>query len=141
MNKKHVFNSIAVLLLFASVLFALKHYVLDPPDKVDLSLKESIYKLDAKTVIDLIKNEDKNTLEAEQIIEIEGVIKKISYLNNRITILLGFDGKENAFVICDMESNQAIKVKELSTNDTIRLKGVFKGFLEDAIFLNCIISE
>ncbi len=141
MSRKSLLNIGLLLAVLLLAFFITKHLVWDKPDAIDLSAKTPVYKLDAKTVIDFIQNEDENNLKAEQVIEVEGVVKKISYLNNRITILLGADGKENAFIICDMESNQTNKVSKIAANDTIRLKGVFKGILEDAIFLNCIISE
>ncbi|GAB1858205.1 hypothetical protein MHTCC0001_30420 [Flavobacteriaceae bacterium MHTCC 0001] len=140
MKRKHILY-LAVLLAFVLAVGIVKYVVWDKPDSVNISLKTPIRRLDAKTVIDLINDADKHIIQAEQIIEIEGIVKKISYLNNRITILLGSDDKDNAFVICDMDSNQSEEVKKLSINDTIKLKGVFKGFLEDAIFLNCIITE
>ncbi|GGD05409.1 OB-fold protein [Hyunsoonleella pacifica] len=141
MSRKSIFNIVLFLTVFILAFFVAKHFIWDKPDTYDLSQKEPIHKFDAQTVIDFIQNEGKNNLKAEQVIEVEGIVKKISYLNNRITILLGVDGKERAFIICDMESNQTEKVSKVKTNDTIKLKGVFKGILEDAIFLNCIISE
>ncbi|TBN04411.1 hypothetical protein EYD45_07275 [Hyunsoonleella flava] len=141
MSRTSIVNIGLFLAVLVLAFFIAKHLVWDKPDTTDLSYRTPVYKLDAETVINFIQNEDSNNLKAEQVIEVEGVVKKITYLNNRITILLGADGKENAFVICDMESNQAEKVANVATKDTITLKGVFKGVLEDAIFLNCIISE
>ncbi len=119
----------------------MKQAVWDKPDTVDLSIEQPVYSLDAKTVIDLIQNKSNNDIEVDQVIEVEGIVKKISYLNNRTTILLGAKETDNTFIICDMEPNQSENVSKVSTNDTIKLKGVFKGALEDAIFFNCIISE
>ncbi|MBC31655.1 MAG: hypothetical protein CMH48_12535 [Muricauda sp.] len=87
------------------------------------------------------KNENEHFLEAEKIVEIEGVIKEINSLNNRITILLEGGAAESACVICDMQADQTDDLKDYRPKDTIRLKGVFKGFLKDAIFLNCVISQ
>ncbi|WP_203257029.1 OB-fold protein [Hyunsoonleella ulvae] len=141
MKRTSILNTGLLAAILILVFFVAKYFVWDKPDAIDISQKEAVHKFDAQTVIDFIQNEDKNLLQAEQIIEVEGIVKKISYLNNRTTILLGIDGKENAYVICDMKNNQTEKVAKVTTNDTIRLKGVFKGILEDAIFLNCIISE
>ena len=99
------------------------------------------HRLEAKAIIDLINNENNSLLEPEQIVEIEGVIKEINYRNNRITIYLGSNNNTKAFVICDMQKNQKEEILNLNQKDTIKLKGVFKGFLEDAIFLNCVISK
>lgn len=97
--------------------------------------------LNAETLISHFKKEDDYYLEPEKIVEIEGTIKEINSINNRITILLEGGSDESACVICDMKTDQTIGIEKFGPKDTIRLKGVFKGFLKDAIFLNCIISQ
>ena len=74
----------------------------------------------------------------EKIIEVRGEIRDISYLNNRYTIYL-YGGDEINSLICDMNPDQIDQVKALKTGQTVVLKGVCKGFLMDAIFLNCVI--
>ena len=114
---------------------------MDTPDEINVSDAAPVHKLNAKTVIELIKKEGASSIQPEQIVEVEGIVKEINYLNNRISILLGSENVANAFVICDMQRDQDMAIAEINLNDTVRLKGVFKGFLEDAIFLNCIISK
>lgn len=97
--------------------------------------------LNAETLISHFEKENDYYLEPEKIVEIEGTIKEINSINNRITILLEGGANESACVICDMQTDQTIGIENLRPKDTIRLKGVFKGFLKDAIFLNCIISQ
>ncbi|WP_420604068.1 OB-fold protein [Flagellimonas sp.] len=75
----------------------------------------------------------------EKVVEITGEIKDINELNNRLTIILGRSDKEHPSIICDMAKNQKDYIKGLSVNDTIVIKGIYKGFLKDAIFLNCIV--
>ena len=140
-KKNSIFSSVLVILIAALSFYFLKVVVLESSYSVDVLKVEPVYKLDVKTVIDLIKNEDKNFIEVEQVVEVNGIIKEINYLNNRITILLGTGNKESAHVICDMRSDQKEEVSRLNPNDTIKLKGVFKGFLADAIFLNCVITH
>ena len=84
-------------------------------------------------------NTETNSLQPEQLVEIEGCIKEINTRNSRHTILL--KGKKDAspYVICDMQTGQEKELKLLKENDTIKVKGIFKGFLKDAIFLHCII--
>ena len=38
-----------------------------------------------------------------------------------------------------MRTEQAEMVRKLKEGDKIKLKGVFKGFLMDAIMLNCVL--
>lgn len=114
---------------------------LNSPDVVDLARVEPTYRLEAQTIIDLGKNQDNNYLKIENVVEINGVVKEVNNLNNRITVLLGTNKDELSCIICDMQSDQKDKITKLKPNDTIKIKGIFKGFLQDAIFLNCVISE
>ncbi|WP_045803034.1 OB-fold protein [Flagellimonas lutaonensis] len=111
------------------------------PRQINILEAEPELYLDAETLIAHVKNENEHFLEAEKIVEIEGVIKEINSLNNRITIFLEGGAEESACVICDMQADQTDDLKDYRPKDTIRLKGVFKGFLKDAIFLNCVISQ
>jgi len=129
------------LVIILSAYFFFNKFYLQPSSAIDIVSKQPAYQLDVKAVLSLIDNEDINYIKPEEIIEVKGVIKEINYLNNRITILLGSDNNIRACVICDMQRNQEIKISSLKTQDTIKLKGVFKGFLTDAILLNCVISQ
>ena len=140
--KKHrILIGSLVILFIVLIFFFIKMVYLEKSNSIDISQKNPIHKLDVKTMIDLIKNEDKNFIKPDEVIEIDGVIKEINYLNNRITILLGTKGTESNYVICDMQSNQKTAIVELKPKDTIKLKGLFKGILADVILLNCVISN
>jgi len=82
-----------------------------------------------------------NSLQAEDIIGVEGVIKEINTLNNKQTIFLADSSRGNSSVLCDMQNNQKNRIQTLKLGDTIRVKGVFKGFLKDVILLNCVITN
>jgi hypothetical protein len=86
-------------------------------------------------------NTASSTLESEQLVEIEGRIKEINTLNSRYTILLKGSHDESPYIICDMQAGQEKELNLLQENDTIKVKGIFKGFLKDAIFLNCMITH
>lgn len=86
------------------------------------------------------ENEPYLTSLVDKVIAVEGVIKEINYVNQRHTILLGGGEEDLALVICDMQTDQAQKTGFLKQGDTVVLKGVFKGFLQDAVFLNCVLS-
>jgi len=76
----------------------------------------------------------------ESVISVEGTIKEINTLNNRRTIFLKGNSGEAASVLCDMQTNQSNRIQQLTSGDTIHLKGVFKGFLKDVILLDCVIT-
>ncbi len=141
MRKFRLLMGIALSVIGVAALLYLAVTYLNNPDFVDITRVEPNYRLEAQTIIDLGKNQNDNYLKTESIVEIKGVIKEINDLNNRITILLGTDKNELSCIICDMQSDQKEKITKLKPNDTIKIKGVYKGFLQDAIFLNCVISE
>lgn len=86
-------------------------------------------------------NTEINSLEPEQLVEIEGRIKGINTRNSRHTILLKGKEDKSPYIICDIQKGQEKELKLLTENDTIKVKGVFKGFLKDAVFLNCMITH
>lgn len=74
----------------------------------------------------------------EKIIEVEGIVKEVTFFNNRYTVLLQ-GGEEYMCIMCDMKENQIEQIKTLTKGDTVVLKGICKGFLMDAILLNCVL--
>ena len=140
-NKYRIFRIALIISLTSLTIFFFNKVYLGAFGSIDISSEIPVHKLDAKTVIDLIQEGDENVMKAEQVVQIEGVINEINYLNNRVTILLGSGKKDSAQVICDMQKNQTAKISKLKLKDTIKLKGIYKGSLADAIFLNCVISQ
>ena len=66
------------------------------------------------------KNEAKsNTLYAGKIIEITGIIKEITFLNDRTTVILK-SNSETFGVICDVNPNQQEKFKQLKQHQRIK---------------------
>jgi hypothetical protein len=45
------------------------------------------------------------------------------------------------FVLCQMQEDQNQDLVLLEEGDHVRVKGILKGFLKDAIMLNCIIIK
>ncbi|RKN05057.1 hypothetical protein D7035_21570, partial [Aquimarina sp. AD1] len=81
---------------------------------------------------------DANLIYKDKIVEVIGVVKEVTFLNDRNTIVLEGDNK-NSSVLCDMQSDQFKMVKNLKKGQKIELKGVCKGFLKDVILLNCML--
>ncbi len=99
------------------------------------------FRLKAENLISRIQDGNIEVPEVENVVEIEGVIKEINRLNGRLTVLLAGGNNESAGIICDMQSNQTNSISKFQPKDTILLKGVYKGFLKDAVFLNCVVSQ
>jgi len=74
----------------------------------------------------------------EKAIEVESEIKEITFREGVYTLILQ-GGYNNIFLLCEMQKNQNDLVKDLKAGDMVVVKGVFKGFLNDAILLHCII--
>lgn len=86
----------------------------------------------------IIDEDAANLMYRGKIIEVEGIVKDITFLNNRNTIFLYGKNKYSS-VICDMYPNQEGEIKDLKKGQKIKIKGVCKGFLKDAILLNCML--
>lgn len=86
-----------------------------------------------------VKASGEQYIEAETIVEIEGIIKEINHKNNRLTVILGANTGESSVIICDMDENQNSILEHYKPTDSIQIKGIYKGFLKDAILLNCIV--
>ncbi len=79
-----------------------------------------------------------NSMYTEQLIEIKGRVKEVTFLNHRNTIVL-YGNNNASYVLCDMQTSQKEKVKNLKQDQNVLIKGVCKGFLKDVIVLNCIL--
>nr|WP_205783246.1 hypothetical protein [Allomuricauda hymeniacidonis] len=109
------------------------------PKKVTLTTETEI-RVQAKDLLAsfLTDEASANKKYVERIIEVQGIVKEITFFNNRYTVLLQGDG-EYVCIMCDMEDDQQSQVEKLSVGDPIILKGICKGFLMDAILLNCVL--
>ncbi len=139
-KKFGLITGILTLVAIICVFLYLRMHVLQTSD-LDIAEEVPSYEWDAGTMLNLFARNGGDYIDAESIVLIEGVIKEINYLNNRTTIILEGNTKQSSHVICDMQTNQKDAISMFSSKDTITLKGVYKGFLKDAIFLNCIITK
>ncbi len=104
----------------------------------------------AKTEISLTANElltelngnDEERFEQyiEKAMEIEGTIYQVTYRAGRYSLLLRGD-KIDKLVLCEMQKDQTPLIELLKVGDQVKVKGILKGFLMDAILLNCIVLE
>jgi len=137
MKLKFYKSTIILFLLFLFVGIVLKGFIFKNSAK-NLSNQTAIATLNSDELINSFTlNEKKsNSLYEGKVIEVTGKIKEISFLNDRITIILTNNNKTFG-VICDMNPNQKEKIKKLSNNQKITVKGICKGYLKDVILLDC----
>lgn len=138
-SKNKIFFTIAFLLIILLLVIFIKPFFVASEKNLENKVAELVV-----TSNDLIHNyvnneEESNKLYTGKIIEVTGFIKKITFLNDRNTIILNSEN-ETFGVICDINSNQKEKIKALKLHQKIRVKGICKGFLKDVILLNCSID-
>ena len=79
-----------------------------------------------------------NATYVQKTIEVQGVVKEITETNNRYSVLLQ-SKNDSSHVICDMAPIKIRELKKLKAGQSVRLKGICKGFLMDVIMLNCVL--
>jgi Cu/Ag efflux protein CusF len=89
----------------------------------------------------LSEESTKMNIKPGQIIQVSGYVKEVNLLNERITLILKGEQDSSPYMICDFQTDQKDIIHQIKENDKVQVKGVFKGFLKDAIFLNCILTE
>lgn len=140
MRKK---TTLWVLGIIGSVVLASFIYLymaINRPASKELSMVENVERIDSYDLINFFKTDQSkaNASLVEKVIEVEGVVENISYLNNRHTILLKSESFSQSFVMCDMSPMGKQQITKITKGDTIALRGVCKGYLLDVIMLNCI---
>ncbi|MEP0265849.1 hypothetical protein [Dokdonia sp.] len=76
----------------------------------------------------------------EKAMEIKGTLYQVTYRGGKYSLLLRGD-KIDKLVLCEMQKDQTPLIELLKVGDEVKVKGILKGFLMDAILLNCIILE
>ncbi|WP_299217466.1 hypothetical protein [uncultured Dokdonia sp.] len=76
----------------------------------------------------------------EKAIEIKGILYQVTQKGDTYSLLLRGNNIDT-LVLCEMQKDQASIVKTLTIGDAVKVKGILKGFLMDAILLNCIVLE
>lgn len=134
MKKKFIFFIASSFLVFISIFFITNKNVFKKTFENRKALK-----IDNKTITaQFLDNEGvANKLFVGKTVEVEGLVKKVSFLNNEQTVYLNTPYKD-VFIICEMSPNQE-QSKKIKTNQTLKVKGTCKGFLKDVILLNCYI--
>ena len=131
MHRKKLFIGILTLIL-ASTVFLLVWLNRAPEVTAE--------QVDIGDLISMFQDNEKlaNDTYTEKLIEVHGVVEEISFLNNRHTILLRGDKFAQNFILCDMAYKSKEGKERITKGDTIKLKGVCKGYLLDVIMLNCV---
>lgn len=127
--------SVLICILIAMYFTYLKYN----PYKLDITNAKTTFLLNSNTIVNSFLNDEKiaNQKYIDQVILINGVVKTTTFTHNRNTITL--KGSQNSHTICDLQKNQPPNIQTLNTGDSVKIKGICKGFLKDVILLNCIL--
>ena len=111
--------------------------------KTDMLKADTEMEITAQNLLSAFNDENqtlKDSLKTEQIVEVTGRVKETNLRNGRITVLLKGNTDSPPYIICDMLSHQKKVVSLFKPNDSVKIKGIFKGYLKDAVFLDCIVT-
>lgn len=125
----------SVLLIVGALYFFL-------PSHVDVRAVDTEFVIDANDLLADIGKSKETPLKKyiEKAIEVKGVLQKTTKRGDIYTLLLQGDDNRT-FVLCEMEHDQNEFILNLKVGDQVKVKGILKGFLKDAIMLNCILID
>ncbi|MGB7394201.1 MAG: hypothetical protein WA913_07405 [Pricia sp.] len=138
MKRRYKITTIVMLALLAGGCCLYLFYYETFP--MDMSARKTDVRISSDRLADSFDADEieANAQFVEKTIEVVGSVKKITQVNDRYTVLLqGQDGLSN--VICDILPSSIGEAKALRPGQTVRLKGICKGYLMDVILLNCIL--
>lgn len=129
-------ENITILIILLVLLIVFVKYEFSNSQK----LKPEITIASTLLLKDYLTNEKKaNNVYNNRIIKITGIVKKITYLNQRNTIFLDAKHKSSN-IICDLNDSEKKKLDQIKAGQEITITGICKGFLKDIIILNCDIQ-
>ncbi len=136
--KKWKFILIIAVLLAPVLIYALKEYNRTNADTADL--KASI-QIDA---LALLKHYETDEGQANKeyngkVISVKGRVIKIEDTGDSKKVILG-DGISMNGVICEFQTTENVKVKELVPTQEVKIKGICTGILLDVVLVRCVIE-
>jgi len=138
MNKRAKLLFISALILLGSIGYLCFYFYTKPASQIVTS-DADIQVTSENMVSSFAADEgEANAIYLERTVEVEGVVKEITFKNERYTIFL--QGQNDfSSVICDIHPSRIEGIKELKQGERVILKGVCKGYLMDVIMLNCVL--
>jgi len=137
--KKNI--KIASFLILTTIVCYLFLFVYNKPH-VDIVKAETEIRISSKNLVSsfILDESVANAKYVEKVVEVEGMVKEVNFLNDRYTVFL--DGGDTfACLMCDMNADQERWASRIKPGQTIRIKGICKGFLVDTILLNCVVLQ
>lgn len=132
------------ILVFLGVLVVMLFFILKQMNKEHIDVKKTapnmIIAVD-EILSDYQNDEEKaNSRFTDKVIQLKGVISKISTQDSNVTITL-MSTNFDASVICSFQSEESLNVLKYKKGDEISLKGICTGYLLDVVLVNCVILK
>ncbi|AXT20083.1 hypothetical protein D7030_02900 [Flavobacteriaceae bacterium AU392] len=139
-SKIQALSIVFVLIIIVCVYLGIKLY--NAPSAIDVNTVKTEQSISSNKLIALFATNENyaNTTYVEKVITVKGVVKDVTYLNDRYTVILQGNNKFSQ-IICDMSLSDSEKIKKLRTGQQVNIKGICKGYLLDVIMLNCILAD
>ena len=133
-----VFSIMFLLIIFTLGFYGIKFY--NDSKVIDMNEVKAELLVSSETILNsFLTNEvEANRTYVDKVIEIKGAVKEVNYINNRLTVIL-YNSNNTSQVICDMSTSEADKIKMLTPDEIVIIKGLCKGTLLDVIMHNCIL--
>ena len=137
-RKKILFRTIVIISVLLLGLFILLFYrtsnTYTAASKAEINIK-------ASALLNTYLSDEKkaNNLYTNKLIKVSGVLKDITYLNNRTTVILE-NAMSSSGIICELNQEESSKLEKLEKGKKVKVMGICKGFLKDVILLNCYLE-
>jgi hypothetical protein len=105
----------------------------------DVSAIKPVAHLKADELIfELKKNEN---FFKDEVLSVQGFLFETNTKNGNFNILIKGDSNQNQYIICEMNKSFDKLGTGLEKKESVVVKGVLKGYLNDAILLNCVLEN
>ncbi len=137
MKLKWIIASLSFILIFAVIIYQFIY-----ARKRDVMLENVAYKMKANELIDLFeKNESlANSKFKYKVIEVNGKIGETSKNQDKGLIVILKENDEFFGINCSF-TNFNFKLDQFNAGDSICIRGIVQGYLDDVILTNCKIIK
>lgn len=129
-KKRHFGFIFLAVSLFLSCISGVDTDVTNQEPAANLSAEELIFELQ--------KDEG---FYSEEVVRVTGYLVETNTKNNKFNILIRSSTNQDHYIICEMGKFFEIPVNGFQNNQSISVKGVLKGYLNDAVLLNCVLDN
>ena len=105
----------------------------------DISTMESVAHLSADELISGL--EANENFYKEEILSVKGALVEVNTKNDHVNFLIKGNTIENHYIICEMNHSFELQDNHFLPGETVKVKGILKGYLNDVVLLNCVLDN